>query len=519
VAYLLDLQDSSGRFGPAYHPQENRYLMYHQAIATLALGEAYAMSRDPRLAPAARRGVDVILRAQQEGGGWDYGDQPTGRNDTSVTGWQLMALKSAHAAGIEVPWQPLFHSLRYLSRMTDPRGQVSYADQGRHAWRRGPGMVAVGMVCLEILGWPVEAEVFAQQTDHLLRHAPDWESLRAHDPQRYLHTLYYWYHATLALFQIGGPSWAAWNERLRPALIEQQRRRGAERGSWDPPDSGFDSVGGRVYTTAMATLTLEVYYRYLPFQRSPGFDALDLLSRAAKVRGSRLRRRALRLLGHYPGREAEAILVEALDDSDDASRRAAVEALVARGSLAVLPALRQDLGRREAGLRLRAIGQLDRLGRPAVLRLLLDALRDAERTVRHRAAIALRRLTGQRFGFEAAAVAKEREAAIERWMAWWHAEHAEPPADLRGSVLVMDPSIPDAVVLDVGREHGVREGTRFQVVRDGRDIAVLEAQRLKQGMTIARVLQHQGGEIRAGDAVRVLRESAEGQDADGRPSP
>ena len=72
---------------------------------------------------------------------------------------------------------------------------------------------------------------------------------------------YYWYYATLALFQHQGDAWKQWNERLVAELLKNQQQDGASKGSWAPTDE-WSRMGGRVYQTAVCTLSLEVYYRY-----------------------------------------------------------------------------------------------------------------------------------------------------------------------------------------------------------------------------------------------------------------
>jgi hypothetical protein len=81
---------------------------------------------------------------------------------------------------------------------------------------------------------------------------------------------YYWYYATLCCFQQGGDIWKKWNEGLKAALVPTQRKDGDHDGSWDPKGfsvEGAEQWGGRVFTTAMGALCLEVYYRYLPLYR------------------------------------------------------------------------------------------------------------------------------------------------------------------------------------------------------------------------------------------------------------
>ena len=74
---------------------------------------------------------------------------------------------------------------------------------------------------------------------------------------------YYWYYATLATYQLQGEHWRRWNDALQRTLLDSQETAGAAAGSWSP-ESVWGGYGGRVYTTALAALCLEVYYRYLP---------------------------------------------------------------------------------------------------------------------------------------------------------------------------------------------------------------------------------------------------------------
>jgi len=89
--------------------------------------------------------------------------------------------------------------------------------------------------------------------EHLLDHPPDGRP-----------NYYYWYYASLTLIQFGGDAWDDWNEQVRERLIDLQVTDGRRKGSWDHSDSRWGDRGGRIYSTAMATLTLEVYYRHLP---------------------------------------------------------------------------------------------------------------------------------------------------------------------------------------------------------------------------------------------------------------
>jgi hypothetical protein len=109
---------------------------------------------------------------------------------------------------------------------------------------------------------------------HLAKAVPEWNGdqqgagpLLANPRQT---TFYYWYYGTLAMFQMGGEDWKGWNAGLKKALLPHQRKGGPLDGSLNDVDGSWDTLGstdkkgGRVYTTALGALSLEVYYRYLP---------------------------------------------------------------------------------------------------------------------------------------------------------------------------------------------------------------------------------------------------------------
>ena len=84
--------------------------------------------------------------------------------------------------------------------------------------------------------------------------------------------LYYWYYATQALHNYGGEMWEDWNQRMQEVLTGLQETRGRHSGSWNSDGFEYGSIGGRVYTTALAVCTLEVYYRHLPIYRRVELD-------------------------------------------------------------------------------------------------------------------------------------------------------------------------------------------------------------------------------------------------------
>ncbi len=225
--------------------------MYSHGIAAIALAEAYGMTADPLLEDAVRRAVAFIHAARNRSeGGWRY--DPGQRGDTSVLGWQTMAVKSAERAGIELPEGLYGAAGRWLDRVSTPSQPGRYAYQpGRDAT---PAMTAEGMFVQQLLGRTPQEPRMQMSAEFLMQHLPDWES----QPNTY-----YWYYATLALYQHQGSQWQRWNQALTRQLLDRQERGGPREGSW-PAIGKWAPYGGRVYQTALCTLMLEVYYRYLP---------------------------------------------------------------------------------------------------------------------------------------------------------------------------------------------------------------------------------------------------------------
>ena len=230
--------------------------MYCHSMATLAACEAYAMTSDKRLDPMCRAAVGYSLSMQHPtDGGWRYRRGDTG--DTSQLGWQLMALKSAKLAGIQIPDLTWARAERFLRR-------VKRGNQGGLASYRPDGpptrtMTAEAWFCHQLL----QADRGGSLNPAAIREAI--LSLEQELPDPSNRNLYYWYYATLALQQNqhyspeDTASWESWNHALTTALLSTQDRDG----SWNA-DTVWGGYGGKVYTTALSTLCLEVYYRYNP---------------------------------------------------------------------------------------------------------------------------------------------------------------------------------------------------------------------------------------------------------------
>jgi len=245
IDWLLDQQAGNGDL-------RGQETMYTQGIAAIALSEALAMTHDERLRQPVELALRFIYAARnRREGGWRY--DPGQAGDTSVLGWMMMAMKSAALSGVAVPRDAFNAGADWLEKVADPRRPGLYAYRPERDVT--PSMTAEGMFIQQLLGHEASEPMMQASAEYILRHLPDWED----EPNTY-----YWYYASLAMFQHGGDAWRTWNEALKRELVEHQRTDGRAGGSWDPQGNEWSMLGGRVYQTALCTLMLEVYYRYLP---------------------------------------------------------------------------------------------------------------------------------------------------------------------------------------------------------------------------------------------------------------
>ncbi len=332
---------------PGDNPQ-----MYAHGQGTIVLCEAFAMEGDEDLRAPAQKAVDFIVKAQHHQGGWRY--TPGQEGDTSVVGWQLMALQSAKSAGLNVPDSCLVLAGRFLDLAADPsvgqrveqivsaqtqvtsatansnaaaaaRNQqavidrlqsliaadsldcelsrsalndlktahtrLSRGDKGaatqeaqlsavnhlrdlkdavqgsRYAYQpRRPAtevMTAEALLCRMYLGWTKDQQALPLAVNWLSDH---------HLPSTGRRNMYYWYYATQSMHHVGGEPWNKWNLKMREILVELQETKGHQAGSWSPAGFQHGGAGGRIYVTALATCSLEVYYRHLPIFKQIKLD-------------------------------------------------------------------------------------------------------------------------------------------------------------------------------------------------------------------------------------------------------
>jgi len=232
--------------------------MYSHGLASIALCEAYAMTQDKDLLQPAQLALNFIAQAQDPvGGGWRY--EPRQAGDTSVVGWQLMALKSGNMAYLQVNPNTVRGAMKFLDSVQSESGaKYGYTGPGG-----GPATTAIGLLCRMYLGWKRDHGALQQGIEHLSKTGPSDGNM------------YFNYYATQVLRHNRLDSdpksvqtWDKWNTEMRDYLIASQDKHGNENGSWyfTGGDHGAQR-GGRLYCTAMAAMILEVYYRHLPIYR------------------------------------------------------------------------------------------------------------------------------------------------------------------------------------------------------------------------------------------------------------
>jgi hypothetical protein len=257
--------------------------MYSQGIAALALCEAYGMTHDPALKKTAQAVIDYIQKGQGPRGSWGYTAGTD--NDTSILGWQIQALHAARLTqDLVVDEKVIKKAIRFLDLVSpgQTKSTYGYADASNAA--PATALTAIGLLCRYYVdGWRSESPGFAEGSKGLLKAAvverrPLANGVPVPNPRGApltLSNMYYYYYATQVVRFYGGEEWKTWNEGplgddgkrrggLADWLLSLQVRTPTNRGSWDPEAGWFGSNCGRLGTTCMCLLTLEVYYRYAP---------------------------------------------------------------------------------------------------------------------------------------------------------------------------------------------------------------------------------------------------------------
>ncbi|MDF1838694.1 MAG: terpene cyclase/mutase family protein [Planctomycetota bacterium] len=246
--------------------------VYDHAIASLAMAENFYDSRNPFQKLQVQKAMNFIGRARHPYGGWRYEVPSDGDSDTSITGWMVFALKAGEDAGLKVDREAYNGALQWIDSVSDAEnGRIGYIGPGvggrssrvtgandHFGPEKGEAMTGVGLLSRVFLGQTPQTEpMMKKHGDLMLRSLPEWnESDQSID-------MYYWYYGTYAMYQLGGEHWRRWRKGMERAILPHQRQDGDYLGSWDPVGA-WGYQGGRVYSTALMVLTLEVFYRYSP---------------------------------------------------------------------------------------------------------------------------------------------------------------------------------------------------------------------------------------------------------------
>lgn len=276
LGFLLD-QGKSSENGVSFHDPSGT--MYSHGLATIAICETFAMlnskerAKYRKLEYVTNAAVHFIEYAQASDGGWRYSPKQAG--DTSVTGWQLMALRAAMLAGLPVAQDSWIDARSFL------RDVVAFEDGTRYNYVRGAQETnatdAIGLLCRLYIDWRIDNPSLIRGAKRLAAGA------------RNLDNPYYNYYAAQLLYNLGGRVWNDWNRDMRERLIAAQCANGHERGSWYPsrPDpNGHCEEGGRLYVTSLNCMVLEVYYRHMPlYQKAELSGELTMENVGGKGRG------------------------------------------------------------------------------------------------------------------------------------------------------------------------------------------------------------------------------------------
>jgi len=240
--------------------------MYEHGIATLALIEALVESNDFSLEPIIEDTLQLIIRSQntehkpklldgpinpesRHYGGWRYYPDSTD-GDLSVTGWQILALKAALNASLDIPDWSLPKAAQFLRACYDKdENAFSYIPDSRET---GCVRAGVGALGLQLAGYP-DDPLIPSALKYMLDNPPVWNG---EDPGAG-YPFYYWYYGTRVMLNIGGNDWKLWKKWMCRLLVDNQN----DNGSWNGTQREKNK---KIYTTALGALMLELCCGHVP---------------------------------------------------------------------------------------------------------------------------------------------------------------------------------------------------------------------------------------------------------------
>lgn len=230
---VMQSQDEGGCFADRSQPG---WLRAH-TMATIAMCEAFWMTRNPRYKRPAQEGLDLLASVRTLGGGWGDGTRK-GEDDLVATVSAALAMRSGKLAGLEIDPDALEATRALLERR---KGSLSPVEQ------------AAALAGRILLGEdPRTSGAIRSLADLLLARLPEWRDGEAPPVEL-------WHLGTLGMFQVGGKHWRQWNDAMVTALVESQHPKDAGdlAGAWT--HAGAPLPVGDV---AKLAACLEVYYRY-----------------------------------------------------------------------------------------------------------------------------------------------------------------------------------------------------------------------------------------------------------------
>jgi len=275
IEFLLNDQEPGGLF------KSRDGHNYAHPITTYALSEAFALTSVPMIKAAAEKAAIRIVEGQHESGGWNYNlnfaknEKGQIRDDTSYMAWCAQALKAAKMARLDVPGldRAMKRAILGFKKNASPAGGFGYTEPEAKG-----GLTGAGVLCMQLLGAAKDPDT-KKGLLVLESRTCKWDDSSGAYP------LYYWYYETQAKFHRGQTIWKKWNREFAPTLAANQNTESGQYtwkdepyriGYWVSP--GKKEGHGKVYSTALCALMLQVYYRYLPTFKAPAEIPLEDLT-------------------------------------------------------------------------------------------------------------------------------------------------------------------------------------------------------------------------------------------------
>ncbi|MBR0458518.1 MAG: terpene cyclase/mutase family protein [Victivallales bacterium] len=265
---------------------------YRAGIVAYALSEAYGLTKIPFLKVPMETALGWVVEGQQKSGGFDYGYKKESRWDMSVAGWQYQAMKAGFVAGADVKGleRAIERGLSFMKNVSWNSGQQRFIYANTEKPYGSDGLQGAAILCLQLLGEGNDKRA-KTALDKLCEKMKDEKLVVKWNPpdsmvgkgkifssrheEAHQNLIYAWYYQTQAMFHAGQKTWNPWNKMFMPEFIRSQHiEDGGKTGYWDCPN--MDPKTKQVkydydkwYTTTLAALSLQVYYRYLPTYKMP----------------------------------------------------------------------------------------------------------------------------------------------------------------------------------------------------------------------------------------------------------